>query len=97
MDSILVILERANIELCEHQRITDADVLAILFGMMNPEGEFADPIGRYSAEEAGMRCGRCDTEILIGKGEHICQVYVRRFLGKGQSADNSVWLAHCVG
>ena len=65
--------------------------------MVSLEGESADPIDPYIAEEAGIRCGRCDTKILIGKGEHTCQVYVRRFLGEGRSAEESVWLAQCGG
>ena len=86
VDSFRAKLERANIELCAHKRNTDADVLATLFGMVSPEGELADLIDRYIAEEAGIRCGRCDTKILIGKGEHTCQRLGKSVSFQGKTA-----------
>ena len=94
-------LAPANIWLCKHKQIVDRDILDLIYEILNPCGKLADPINRYVAEETGIECDRCDTNIHVVKGighssvESRCQVIVTRSLGKGESAEDPIWLEQC--
>ncbi|CAD6571178.1 MAG: hypothetical protein ASARMPREDX12_004155 [Alectoria sarmentosa] len=73
-------LAPANIWLCKHKQIVDRDILDLIYEILNPCGKLADPINRYVAEETGIECDRCDTNIHVVKGighssvESRCQI-----------------------
>lgn len=91
----------ANIWLCGHKQLVDWDILELVFGIVNPHGKLADPIDRYVAKETGILCDRCETKVSVSKdveGEEekfSCHVYVRKCLGRGESAADPVWVAQC--
>ena len=97
-EAIKVFLETANVNLCEHKRLADPQIVDLLFGIANSNAKLADPIDRYIAKEVGIKCDYCDTKITVSKASKEkkgCHVHVERFLGNGESAKNPVWLSQC--
>ena len=105
VDKLRSYLAPANIWLCGHKQLVDPDILQLVFEILNPDGKLADPIDRYLAREVGVGCDQCNSDIKVVKvlkssenNTRIprCQVHVTRPLGKGESAEDPVWLAQCA-
>lgn len=88
--------EKANIQLCPHKKISDMDIVNIIYTIVNPNGKPADPIDRYLAKEVGHDCGVCGTKIKIYKRkdgkDKTCRVDTKRYLGKGKDMSDEIWL-----
>ena len=93
-------LKKTKIQLCPHKNISDIDVVNGIYGIVNPLGKPIDPIDRYMAKEVGYDCERCGTRIKVYKrkngSERTCRVDTKRFLGKAEAKEDSVWLAQCT-
>lgn len=101
VDTLRSYLAPANIWLCGHKQLVDLDILQLVFEIVNPEGKLADPIDRYLAMEVGVGCDQCNSDIQVLNG-HVeknnsygCHIRVTRPLGKGELAEDPIWLAQC--
>lgn len=93
-------LEKTEIQLCAHKKISDMDVVNGIYGIVNPLGKPVDPIDRYMTKEVGYDCEKCGTRIKVYKrkngSERTCRVDTKRFLGKAEQNEDPVWRAQCT-
>ena len=92
-------LEKANIWLCPHKKISDLNLTNAMYGIINPLGKPVDPIDRYLAQEVGHDCAVCGTQIKVCKrkdgSSRKCRVDTVRFLGTAEHVNDPLWHGQC--
>ena len=91
-------LGSANVWLCPHTKLSDADVVEKIFSLIEPKYKAPDTVEAYEKihpfNGEGKKCGQCHSTIRIF-GSKLYQIDVTRFLGKGSSTHGRQWLAQC--
>ena len=91
---------------CPHRKFGDLWIVDKIFKVSNPHETSTDPVEEWLAREEAAKgknqkpfilvCDHCTTMIKIGGSEDYPRVSVTRCLGKGESADDHMWLAQSV-
>ena len=93
-------LDKTNIWLCPHKKISDIAIVKGIYGIVNPLGKPVDPIDRYMAKEVGNDCEHCGTKIKVYKRKEgvdkCCRVDTKRYLGKAETVGDPMWVGQCV-
>lgn len=99
LGELQAMFEKTEIQLCPHKKMSDIEIVNIIYTIVNPNGKPADPIDRYLAKEVGHDCGLCGTKIKIYKRkdgkDKTCRVDTKRYLGQGVDTCDGKWLAQC--
>ncbi len=106
LKSIRKNLDGLNICLCPHRKINDPWIVETLHRITHPEDVTEDPVKEWLIKEGARRrseqykkkCKHCGAEFKIEESTNPARypvVHVTRFSGKGQSADDPIWLAQC--
>ena len=91
---------------CPHRKFGDLWIVDKIFKVSNPRETSTDPVEEWLAREEAAKgqiqnpfilvCDHCTTMIKIDGSENYPRVGVTRCLGKGESADDHMWLAQNV-
>lgn len=92
-----------GIWLCPHRWMDDEWIVDRMYLIMYPEELFVDPIDEWLAQKGiggGVEtfrqdCGCCGAVFEVEGSAYRPTVSVTRFLGKGESAEDPVWLGRC--
>ena len=93
------LLSQSRIELCAHQKLVDPWAFGEIYQIaISSKGE-AQPSARHGGEERpsppNLTCKQCATKIKIYDRGFSIDVQVVRYLGKGKSETDPLWLAQC--
>ncbi|KAK0516487.1 hypothetical protein JMJ35_001090 [Cladonia borealis] len=93
------LLSQSRIELCAHQKLADPWAFGEIYQMASSSKGEAQPSARFGEEErptpSNLTCERCHTKIKILDRGYSIDVQAVRYLGKGKSETDPLWLAQC--
>ena len=93
------LLSQSRIELCAHQKLVDPWAFGEICQIAIPSKDEAQPSARSGEEEistpSNLTCEQCATKIKIYDRGFSIDVQVVRYLGKGKSETDPLWLAQC--
>ena len=86
-----------------HQRLSDQWFVDRINSGIRPKELAMDPIDEWLAKEDSesykpykKMCPHCTTICKVSGTQEYPTVEAKRFLGKGLSADDLVWMAQCI-
>ena len=93
------LLSQSRIELCAHQKLVDPWAFGQICQIAVSSRDEAQPSARCGEEErstsSNLLCEQCPTKIKIYDCGFSIDVQVVRYLGKGKSETDPLWLAQC--
>ena len=99
MEDFRDLLSQSRIELCAHQKLVDPWAFGEIYQMANSSKGEAQPSARFGEEErltpSNLTCEQCHTKIKIYDRGYSIDTQAVRYLGKGKSETDPLWLAQC--
>ena len=93
------LLAQSRIELCAHQKLTDPWAFGEICHIAIPSKDEAQIAARCGEEErcspSNLTCDQCSTKIKVYDRGFSIDIQAVRYLGKGKSEMDPMWLAQC--
>ena len=102
--SLKLNLGKFSLSICPHHAVNDSAIVGLIHKVMHPDDLLMDPIDEWLAKVAPERhgkpykhaCTQCATVCEISGTKSNPTLQIKRYLGKGTSANDPVWEAQCV-
>ena len=95
-------MDELNIFLCPNQRLSDQWFVDRIYSIIRPKELAMDPIDEWLAKEDPeslkykKKCPHWATICEVSGTQEYLTVETKRYLGKGLSADDPVWMTQCI-